>query len=308
MVEKKKRVASEKQLQSLARARAARKINKALEVDSNQNVEPQVIREAPVIPEASKSVAETKEDTQSMNKRNWFSFPDRKAVPASKPPVDNKPQVKKIGGRRWWQIYVGIGLLIISAFIAKLYMDVPYNMIIAIFFVIFGASGFFTLYLGLKKRDEGYKFVKQGMEKVKVNANCLNIYYKKDGNENIKCDRIAFEEMISPEIYDEMEAVLPGQIRGDIISEMPQRCLDDGKFYYVHIFNPELNKLVPFELPDIQYFDPREMVNPVMMPAVKKELKPIPALGEKLKPVLLLVGIGILSVLFIATSGPPPGG
>lgn len=216
------------------------------------------------------------------------------------------PKVKRVGGRRWWPVYAGVGLFIITALIAKLYLDSNNNMILAVLFVMSGTGGFLFIYQGLKRRDEGYVFVKPGGEKVTINANCLNIYYRKNEDGDIECDYIAFEEMIPPDKYDAMTDILPGQVRGEIVSKMPQRCLNDGKFYYVHIFDPNKDKYLPFKLPDTQYFDPREMVNPVTMPAVKRELKPIPTLGEKLRPALLLIGIAILSVLFIATGGPPP--
>lgn len=221
------------------------------------------------------------------------------------------PKAKRVGGRKWWPIYAGIGLLIIAVLIAKLYLDSNNNMILAVLFVMFGASGGFSIFHGLKRRDEGYTFVKHGEEKVNINANCLNIYYKKDESGAVKCDYIAFEEMIPPDKYEELKRkgeILPGQVKGDILSRMPQRCLDDGKFYYVHIFDPAKNEYTSFELPDTQYFDPREMVNPIIMPSVKKEMKPIPTLGEKLRPALLVIGIAILTVLFIATGEPPPAG
>ena len=204
-------------------------------------------------------------------------------------------KVKNIGGRKWWQVFLGLALLGGAILTAIIYMSNPNNMMLAVFFVALGGGGVLFLFIGLKKRDEGIKFVRPGSGKapVKINANALNIYYGKDENGKVFCDRITFEEMAEK----------------DIKSKHPQRCLDDGKWYYVHIYDPNKKELVPFTLPDTQYYDPREMVNPATMPATKKVLKPKPTLGEKLRPVLLVVAIGILGIIFIATGGtPPPGG
>ncbi|GAG90009.1 unnamed protein product, partial [marine sediment metagenome] len=74
------------------------------------------------------------------------------------------------------------------------------------------------------------------------------------------CDRMAFEE------FEEK----------DIVSKYPQQLTNDGKWYYVHWYHPVDQKYIPFVLPDTRFFPPEEMANVIMMPSMKKVLKPKP--------------------------------
>ncbi len=211
--------------------------------------------------------------------------------PASPAPPAALPKIRKLGGRLWWQVAIGMVFIILDVFVARMYMQDNTNAFLAALFIIVGGTGIFFLYLGLHKREEGILLKGPGQGKKKTYpANCLSIYYGYDTeSKKYSCDSIKFEQLE------------PAQIKNN----HPQQCLDDGKWYYVHIYDPLKKALIPFNLPDTQYYSPEEFCNPLNMPASRKELKPVVTLGEKLKPVLLVVAIGVLGLIMVMTNKPP---
>lgn len=201
------------------------------------------------------------------------------------------PKVTKVGGRIWWQVILGIILLVVAAVFAMMYTKNMTNSFLAFGFVLSGGAAVLFLFMGLRKREEGMQLNRFGQGKKKnFKANCLNIYYGYDAEtKKYFCQRVAFEWME------------PDKIK----SESPQQCLDDGKWYYVHIFDPVKSQYLPFRLPDTQYYSPKEFVNPLVMPASRKVLKPKPSLGEKVRPILLVVAIGIMGLIFVITQPAP---
>lgn len=76
------------------------------------------------------------------------------------------------------------------------------------------------------------------------------------------------------------------------------------KHFYVNIWDAEKKKLVPFVLPDQQYFDPNVFGQRVLgLPAHKRIFERKPKLLERLKPVFLLAAIGIVWLLLLTTTG-----
>ena len=202
------------------------------------------------------------------------------------------PKVKRVGGRSWFLLGISAGSLVLSALMAVLYLQARDNVVIATLFLLFGMAALLTFYFGIQKRQEGISFVRPGSEQKILNANCLNIYLGYDGEEKrYYCDSIEFEEMKPREI----------------VSKHPQQCTNDKKWYYVHLYHPNKQILVPLVLPDMRFYPPEEMANVVSMPACRKVLRPRLKGGEVLKPVLGLVGIGILIFAFLVTT-PPAGG
>lgn len=103
-------------------------------------------------------------------------------------------------------------------------------------------------------------------EKGKILINSLNIYP----------DEVKFENTYNP-------------------IGLPWKCLNDGKEYYVHDWDPKQNKLVAFTLPDDDenkmYYDPAEFANPVTMPSYKKYLTSSMTTMQKISVGLLLICI-----------------
>lgn len=102
---------------------------------------------------------------------------------------------------------------------------------------------------------------------------------------NIYPDKIVFEDVAKPEGY-------------------PWQCRNDSKRYYVHIWDMALSRLVPFVLPDQQYYDPEVFAGRVLMlPAHRKIFKRKEKLMQKIQTALLVIGIGIVWLLIVTTGG-----
>jgi hypothetical protein len=257
-MEKKKKQLTEKQLANLAAGRASR----AEKLKVKENIP---VVEAVVSP------------------------PVQSDTPVAE--VSELPKVKKLGGRVWWQVIVGIVFFVLTGIIGIAYTKNMTNSFLAFGFVVSGGIGILFTYMGLRKRDEGIQLRagSSGKQKSYI-ANSMNIYYGYDeGTKKYYCDYIAFEQLE----------------KGDIKAKHPQQCLDTGKWYYVHMYDPIRKELRPFVLPDKQYYSPVEFVNPLTMPASKKVLKPKQKLGEKLRPVLLLIALGIMVFAFVITAPTP---
>jgi hypothetical protein len=107
-------------------------------------------------------------------------------------------------------------------------------------------------------------------------ANCLCIYP----------DKVVFDNVASPE----------GQ---------PYQCLNDNKHYYINIWDEAIKRLVPFVLPDLQYYTPQLFAERVLeLPAHRRIFRRRENLLQKLSPFILLVVIGVLWLLIMTTTTP----
>lgn len=233
-------------------------------------------------------------------------------VPESVPePADEyeRLRVRKTGGRVWWQVGAGAGLAVAAILMLFLYTKSSNNMFLAIMFIVFAGGAFTLILMGLRKRDEGM-FLKPSKKKIfcelceqvydpveqhaecphtKIVPNCLNIYYGWDeAKQEHYCDRIAFEEMK----------------KSEIVTKHPQRCLDDGKWYYVQIHDGKENKFIPFYIPDMIYYSPKEFPNALQMPLSRKYAKPRATLGEKLRPIVIVAILGIEAFIMLISATP----
>ncbi|KKL77237.1 hypothetical protein LCGC14_2036890 [marine sediment metagenome] len=84
----------------------------------------------------------------------------------------------------------------------------------------------------------------------------------------------------------------------------PWECTNDGKKYFVNILDTTTKKLIPFVLPDQQFYDPGVFAERVLaLPAHRKIFARKPTLFQALKTGLLVVAIGIMFVLILTTTG-----
>lgn len=109
----------------------------------------------------------------------------------------------------------------------------------------------------------------------KKQVNSMNLYPKK----------IGFEDLLEPEGF-------------------PWQCLNDKKYYFVNIMDEATNRLIPFVLPDQQYYDPGVFAERVLeLPAHQKIFARKPSLFQKMKTGLLVIAIGIVWLLILTTTG-----
>lgn len=235
------------------------------------------------------------ETPPSKKKGNWLFGTTKPKISIT----SSIPVVKKVSGRRMWLFWPGLVSLAIAVLIFIGFLKDPSNQFLAILFVVIGGFGGAMAWFGIKKREEGVKFIdpKKPAEKpFKGLANCLNIYYRKDKKGKVECDRIVFEKLPDETLAKMKEEGRLGKY---------QRFRNDGNYYFVHGQDPDDGMLYPLRLPDTVYFSPRELINVVTMPASHKYAKPKSTMMDKLKPAMLLIGIGIIALLMVVTNGSP---
>lgn len=188
------------------------------------------------------------------------------------PKTANLPVVKKTYSLRLLMLFVsgimavvGLAMFIVYFFTTDISIGAP-----SVFLM---AGGFFIFrYYWSKSTDVVTEHIGV-VNKAQVNSLCL---YR---------DRIVFEDVAKPEGY-------------------PWECIDDHKKYYVNIWDEAKKRLVPFALPDQQFYDPGVFAERVLaLPAHRKIFKRKEKLFQKLKTALLVVAILIVWLLIITTSG-----
>lgn len=209
--------------------------------------------------------------------------------PVIKP--EAKMKVKEIGGRRWWLVYLGGGLILLGIIGFVIFAGNPSAMVIGVPSIFFILGGGLCVWQGMEKKETGIILLpggskKTGQKQKPIAANCLNIYP----------DKMAFEE--NPE---------------DELAGHPRKCLNDNKYYFINIWdtawsNPKpIGKLTQFLLPDTQYRDPRVFALNLRIPAHRKLAQRKASTLEKLSPFILVAAIVIVGIIMIAMS-PSPGG
>lgn len=164
-------------------------------------------------------------------------------------------------------ILISVGLVFFAIYFFTLNMVFGASFI----FLIGGGVVLFKYYWG-KTDDAVIQHIGE-VNKAQVNSLCL---YR---------DRIAFENINEPSGY-------------------PQQCLNDKKHYFVNIWDEATKRLVPFILPDQQYYDPGVFAERVLeLPAHQKIFARKPNLFQKIKTGLLVLAIGIVWLLILTTTG-----
>jgi len=111
-------------------------------------------------------------------------------------------------------------------------------------------------------------------KKVTKSANSLNIYP----------DKILFEMVDKPQ----------GQ---------PWKCENDGKSYFIHIWNEEQEELIEFKLPDQAYLDPQLLATRVLeLPAHRRIFRRKQTLLQQLSPMMAALGVVIMWIIIITTT------
>ncbi len=99
---------------------------------------------------------------------------------------------------------------------------------------------------------------------------------------------------------DPAGAVIPEAIEFAYVAQPyghKQKCLNNGKYYYVHINSPGTDELRAFVLPDTAYFDPAEMGRVLTMPCYRRLFRERKQGLAKYRPIL--VAVVLLVTLFL---------
>ena len=208
--------------------------------------------------------------------------------------------IKKIN-RYWVVLGIGLGCLVFGVVFGAIWMANPLNQFLGLFTIALFIAGVIICIRQFRHRHDIGEVaavnitvaavVKEGekpasQEVIGVGTiNSLNIYASMDEDiGKVVAQKVVFEAMVSP----------MGQ---------PQRCLNLGKDYYVHIWDIQKGRLVPFVLPDSKYTDPSILARSLALPAQRKYLRNRESLLRLIGPGLLFVGVLIGFITIIALSG-----
>ena len=210
--------------------------------------------------------------------------------------MKNEPvKIEELNKRNWryWRKYWkqslcvigGLLVLAVGFILATLWTGQRDNMFLTLGVIVAWPGGIYLIYRGIRGAEHDVVIV--GSEKPAGPVNSLNIYARKDKTTGKICaDKVAFDMVYEPQ----------GQ---------PQQCTNNGKWYYVHIWDIAKQELLPFILPDSQYFDPREFANVIKMPADKKLFERQASMLQKVAPWVMVVAflISILGMVMTAPQG-----
>ncbi len=178
-----------------------------------------------------------------------------------------------------------LAIVFLSAFVG---LFVTYlittNMVFGYMFIAPAIAGWFFMHRFRKARDVVAETIYSRDQIPTTQVNSMNLYPPSLGG-------VKFENIAKPE----------GQ---------PWICDNDGKPYFVHIWNTATNRLVEFALPDQQYYDPRVFAERVLeLPAHRRIFMRKQTMLQKLSPFMLLLIIVVLWIVIITTGPTPtPGG
>jgi hypothetical protein len=192
--------------------------------------------------------------------------------------------------KRWAFVILGVWLIGGGVALGAIWMDNPESTILGIACIAAIIGGVWLVYSRLRApTPTGSVIVATGGPTGgrKSTANSLNIYVKKDEDTgDVVPDRVVFEDMAKP----------MGQ---------PQHCLNDNKWYHVHIWDLEKRSLRAFSLPDAQYSDPAILARYLEQPAQKRYLRHRPSLLRFVGPgiLALMVGLGFILLVILSDTG-----
>jgi len=175
--------------------------------------------------------------------------------------------------KKYWKqslcLIGGLFILLVGYYFSMIWSGQRDNIFLTICIIIMWPGGCYLIFRGIKGPE--HEVVIVGSEKPSGEVNSLNIYARKNPDTGkIYPEKVAFEMILKPE----------GQ---------PQQCTNNGKWYYVHIWDIAKQRLVPFALPDSQYFDPREFANVIKMPAHMKLFERQASLLQKIAPWVMVI-------------------
>lgn len=194
-------------------------------------------------------------------------------------------------------LFAGVGLLVVACAVVPAWNANPKNTGLGMFVaLLFMGGGFLTLRQA-RRKIKGTTEVKvqvaiRGNSTENIGAqtktgvvNSLNIYayYDEFIQKNV-AEKIAFEYVDKP----------MGQ---------PHKCINDGKSYFVHMWDIARQRLIPMNLPDGMYADPEVLALYLELPAQRKYLKHRDSWTKMIGPGILAVIVILLAIFIFAQGG-----
>jgi len=199
-------------------------------------------------------------------------------APAEAPPM---PRKERDRGIHYLVAAITCGLAGIGLFIGYF---ITLNMLFGYVFIAPMLAAWWFYHKYKKSREEAVEEAIYSTKPVATGqVNSMNIYPADEGG-------VVFENTAKPE----------GQ---------PKICENDGKPYFVHIWDIATKRLRPFMLPDTQYYDPRVFAERVLeLPAHRRIFQRKQTVMQKLKPAILFLLIIALWIANLTIAPAPPAG
>jgi hypothetical protein len=209
---------------------------------------------------------------------------EQRTAKVVKEPVASVKEVKpkpKTSGRRWWLVLLGLVLIIVGGAVSY-YGNSKTQSALIVAGLLGIVPGGYLVFQGFKKREPELPAVdvagKEVATKPTGKENCLNIYPREKGG-------IRFEYMNKPPFG------------------LTQQCINNGKKYFVNIWKPEDNQLVPLIFQDQKYEDPRVLAEVVEADPVRRYFEISIPLLEKIAPWAFVAAIGLALLAIIILPG-----
>lgn len=198
---------------------------------------------------------------------NESKAPEQTAEPAS--------NIVKPKGFNWITLGLGVGLVVLGFVVGSYWFSNANNLLGIITTALLAGGGILIKITWSKRDDTGTAVSVDVKVENRKQVNSLNIYPEK----------VVFEDMPKP----------MGQ---------PWQCLNDSKYYFIHVWNEKEKTLEPLKLPDQQYYDPQVFAERVLdLPAHRRIFRRKVKLLEQLKPLILVLAIGAVWILIMTTVG-----
>jgi len=195
-------------------------------------------------------------------------------------------KAKRVIPVSWRRLIPGVASIGIGIASGSVYLNDYANMFMGVVSAVAFAAGLFLVYGSFKSSEAGFTFSKK----------------KYTGRENA----IILFAKSNPGITDKAVPVI---LRFVEIKHPPSGArlhyLKNTKRHYYELFNNlETKKLEPVVLPDKKSFPPEQFQIPAAMQLYKDaiEYSP-PTMFQKIAPGVILLGMGIVGLLMIATGG-----
>lgn len=191
-----------------------------------------------------------------------------------------QPEFNKKYTRRFYLLLLA-GVMVLIGIVGFIGYALTMNMVFGASAVVIGLGGGVLFYYQWNSKSGEVLTIEKFQSTIPENkvANSLNVYR----------DRVVFEYVDKPEGF-------------------PYECTNDHRKYFLNTsmenWNEKQTGLIPFTLPDNQYYDPQVFAErPLSLPATRKVMRRREKLSGAVKTAILAVVILILWILIVTTTG-----